>query len=275
MIRCGVGKWNGRNTFALLLDLRSVITQPQPRHRHSFIKLRMESNSEAHLRIRNTEQFDLLFMYYVPQLHRSKHFNFTRNLSEPVGTFLSRLSIKINGALESKQKKSKTKVTLPKPKLDAVSLSLKRNDVTVCEDILCKDLFEEDCSLILQIDDQKYKIFKNHPWVQNIALPKSMMVGYPVYPVKFESYYTNEEDSEFSWHRVLPDRDECVASGIVYIPVVSDVGQKLKLVCTPKRKEITGIPVEVLSKCTVEAGPGFCPFETRHEFTKSAVVGDS
>ena len=47
------------------------------------------------------------------------------------------------------------------------------------------------------------------------------------------------------------------------------MGHTLKIICTPRNGEISGPDVEHVSKCTVEAGPGPCLFEHRHQFTQT------
>ena len=58
-----------------------------------------------------------------------------------------------------------------------------------------------------------------------------------------------------------------VGSSHHYTPLNCDIGAKLKLVCTPMRGEREGQPVEVMSDCHIEAGPGTCAFEKRHFYT--------
>lgn len=48
-----------------------------------------------------------------------------------------------------------------------------------------------------------------------------------------------------------------------------DVSFRLKVKCTPKSGSKEGPAIEAFSKNEVEAGPGICPFETRHLFTKN------
>lgn len=55
----------------------------------------------------------------------------------------------------------------------------------------------------------------------------------------------------------------------MYLVQSSDVGHKLKVVCTPRNGSKTGPSVECISTCTVEAGPGICLFESRHLYTQT------
>ncbi|XP_046829333.1 2',5'-phosphodiesterase 12 isoform X2 [Vespa crabro] len=51
--------------------------------------------------------------------------------------------------------------------------------------------------------------------------------------------------------------------------------KRLKLNCIPQNETHSGPSVEVESKNIIEAGPGHCPFDTRHMFTKSKLTGNS
>nr|CAD7399154.1 unnamed protein product [Timema cristinae] len=59
-----------------------------------------------------------------------------------------------------------------------------------------------------------------------------------------------------------------VGEGYFYTPSTSDIGHKLKLNCVPKNGDQEGPQSEVISSTSVGAGPGMCPFEKRHVFTK-------
>ena len=53
--------------------------------------------------------------------------------------------------------------------------------------------------------------------------------------------------------------------GFFFVPSSEDINRIIKLVCIPRRGDLVGIPFEVVSKKVVAAGPGFCPFEDRHQ----------
>lgn len=54
----------------------------------------------------------------------------------------------------------------------------------------------------------------------------------------------------------------------MYLAQSSDVGYKLKVVCTPRNGSKTGPSAECVSTCAVEAGPGVCLFDSRHLYTQ-------
>lgn len=54
----------------------------------------------------------------------------------------------------------------------------------------------------------------------------------------------------------------------MYLVQTTDIGHKLKVVCTPRFGLKTGPSAECISSCVVEAGPGVCLFESRHLYTR-------
>ena len=59
--------------------------------------------------------------------------------------------------------------------------------------------------------------------------------------------------------------------GFFFTPSSQDIGALVKLTCHPARRrdKEDGAPYSVHSRLAVSAGPGSCPFETRHAFTSS------
>lgn len=53
-----------------------------------------------------------------------------------------------------------------------------------------------------------------------------------------------------------------------------DVGHHIKVECTPSKHGLFGPASECIAKTLVEAGPGYCPFETRHHFTAESLTGN-
>ncbi|KAJ0181775.1 hypothetical protein K1T71_002497 [Dendrolimus kikuchii] len=132
-----------------------------------------------------------------------------------------------------------------------------------------------------------YEAVLNAPWVVNISLPESILVGFPVYPEQFKTQNTTNNGNIFNWFRGLTINEkgneisdmhikwELVSTSFVYIPSIQDIGQKLKIVCIPGNDGTQGPAVEAVSKTLVEAGPGKCPFEDRHKFTTNLLYGKS
>ena len=66
------------------------------------------------------------------------------------------------------------------------------------------------------------------------------------------------------------------AESYFYTTTNADIGHFLKFVLTPGQADGRfGPPVEFITKQAVQAGPGPCPFETRHVFTNNRLQGPS
>lgn len=155
---------------------------------------------------------------------------------------------------------------------------LLKDDVQVDGSISCESLLQDSAELKLVILENTYIVKRNVPYISNIALPTSMLVGFPIYPTKFESLYTDKRRSIFNWYRNNAVNNKSnlwvhVSEGYLYVPSVSDIGCNLKINCVPRNESDSGCNIEVESKNTVEAGPGLCPFDIRHKFTKNRLSG--
>lgn len=252
---------------------------------------------EAYLRFRKgQETFNFNFRYVDEELKIDRQFNFNRRASEPVSAFLKRIDCNVGKVvIKKKQKKSKEQKKAKK-KLDeeaeknsdeidqdpSIKVALLKNEITVDDDTPCEIAFENVSQLILQISESKFTIKQNVPWVEEISLPQSILVGFPTYPSKFITSFTNIKDSKFMWFKNLrsstpnkPPEWREIGSGYFYIPTAEDMGYKLKLDCIPGNEEQRGPCMEIESPNLVEAGPGRCPFENRHSFTTNKLSGNS
>ncbi|XP_026738408.1 2',5'-phosphodiesterase 12-like [Trichoplusia ni] len=135
--------------------------------------------------------------------------------------------------------------------------------------------------------DNLYEVIFNSPWVVSMNLPQSILAGFPVYPENLELQYAVHEKCKFTWYKgsVLNDfgnefNDRHIKWGLagntfIYTPPAQDIGLKLKLECLPGNGTTFGPAVEAISKNVIEAGPGNCPFETRHQFTRDKLKNKS
>lgn len=129
--------------------------------------------------------------------------------------------------------------------------------------------------LTLLINDDPLKVVVNLPWVNKITLPSSILAGFIVYPAKLDLQFSSKDESDLIWYRGLEVKSknendivwEEIGQGYCYVPTIHDINYKLKVKCIPRNKNEIGPSSECISKCLVDAGPGFCPFETRHAFT--------
>ncbi|XP_033228631.1 2',5'-phosphodiesterase 12 [Belonocnema kinseyi] len=253
--------------------------------------------NEAYLRFdKGQENFEFTFRYVNPECKIDRQFNFNRKSAEPVSVFLKRVDNNVTKVVEKKKSKLKRKqkakgVTSEEPEEEkepensgdaVIKVALLENESVVENHLPCGSVFENVLDLTLLLIGEKYSIRKNVPWVEEISLPKSILVGFPTYPSKFSSIYTNLKDSKFIWYKNLisdsprkqPKWVE-IGNGYFYVPSAEDLGCQLKLSCIPGNENQTGPLIEVESQNLVEAGPGRCPFETRHAFTKDKLSGDS
>lgn len=72
--------------------------------------------------------------------------------------------------------------------------------------------------------------------------------------------------SQIAWKRC--------GEGLTYKTSTEDIGHFLKFELIPGNGKEFGPSIEAISKTEVQAGPGVCPFEDRHLFTKEKLSGD-
>lgn len=234
---------------------------------------------KAYLRRWNeTEQFEIAFKYVDPELRINRQFNFNRRLSETVDAFLTRVATNFEKVMAKKNKKRKVKAqaigedTVEEKKTE-VCLFVDSNEVD--RHTVCNDVFVANKNIILQIESKKFEIVFNSPWIEAVSLPSSMLATFPVYPSKFETFFTEKELSTFIWSKSVDKKTWTnIAGDYICIPSNEEIGQYLKLSCTPKNSSYEGPCTEVISESKVEASPGKCPFEIRHEFTKQRATGN-
>ncbi|KAJ8940052.1 hypothetical protein NQ314_010884 [Rhamnusium bicolor] len=191
---------------------------------------------KAYLRRLNNEKFQIAFKYVNEELKVDRQFNFNRQLSETVDTFL-------------------TRTELPRH-------------------AICGDVFQPGKNVVLEILNRKYDLLINSPWVDAISLPISILATFPLYPTKFEAVFTDKDLSVFTWSKSKDQKEwTVVGNNYIFTPSNEEIGHYLKLSCTPKNSTLEGPIIETVSTCTAEASPGLCPFEIRHQFTENKTEG--
>ncbi|XP_064485164.1 2',5'-phosphodiesterase 12-like [Ornithodoros turicata] len=231
------------------------------------------------------DRIELSFKYGTDDLPE-RQFNFNRSSDENVGCALTRIATNINSQLEKKTKRKKSKKSAEaeeQPKLqNEVEVTLKYQDEVVGNNQPNNEAWKEGA--VLEVGSQKYVVSLNAPSVRSIRLPKVIMAGFPVFP-HVELEYADVQHSTALWYKSnirgqsYPASETRTVSNMHFvnshegnlsiIPSSSDIGRHLLLVFTPRSSTKHGIPVEVTSSTSIEAGPGPCPFETRHAFTTS------
>ncbi|KAK0084782.1 hypothetical protein PV326_006154 [Microctonus aethiopoides] len=242
--------------------------------------------NEAFLRYTNDkETFDFTFRYTNQELNVDRQFNLSRRKSENVECFLRRIDANLEKILSKKikkrMKKNPTEVKMNETidNIESGNIVLMKDDSIVELNESWTKLLDNPSQLSMIIFGVPYNIKFNAPWVIRMKLPKSILAGFPIYPSEFESLFTDKSKSEFSWYRYDFINDQMswirVGEGYIYIPSNEDIGTKLKLNCVPRNNEHEGPEIEIESEYQVEAGPGTCPFESRHSFTQTKLSGNN
>lgn len=233
---------------------------------------------KAYLRhLNETERFEMTFRYVDPELRIDRQFNFNRSLSENVDMFLTRVATNFEKILNKKNKKKKknsdTKEEIIEEKKPDVCLFIDGN--AVAKDTVCGDIFLPEKHIVLKVESKNFDVIVNSPWIESISLPNSMLATFPVYPSKFETVFTEKQLSKFMWSKSKDQKTWTdLGNDYIFVPSNDEIDHYLKLSCTPKNTLYEGPCTETKSECKVEASPGICPFDTRHEFTKTRATGD-
>lgn len=136
----------------------------------------------------------------------------------------------------------------------------------------------------LKIGAETFTIEVNPPTVKSLLLPDNIMSGFPVMPY-LELEFGDKQYCRYKWYKSTNDSDEQASSvpasakeilnweevgnEFLYTPSILDVGCYLKLTCAPGNvRRVSDVTSEMTSSVTVAAGPGFCPFDARHMYTK-------
>lgn len=225
---------------------------------------------KAYVRI-NSDTFEFSFQYKNPNLNIDRQFNFSRRLTENVSTFLGRISTNVDKVLSKQKKKNKNTTDV---NLLINDIFLYQNGKNLNGEEICKNIFDKNHDLKLKILNNEYIIMINTPWIKSATLPTSMLANFLVYPSKFETQFTDKDSSEFTWFKSQDQKEWIeVGKGFLYKPTNDDINSYLKIHCLPKNGNICGPITEVVSTNKVEADPGQCPFEIRHNFTKEKLSG--
>ncbi|KAL1124066.1 hypothetical protein AAG570_001836 [Ranatra chinensis] len=235
-------------------------------------------------RTSGSESFQVQFQFDHPPLNVSREFNFSRRLSENLDAFVDRMRNNIDKVL-SKRKARRQKKT-GSPVLDEacsdLQIVLSSQGSPVAGTLKCEDIFfnGDTSNLVFHICDKSYTVVVNSPWVKCLSLPSVVMVGFPAYPNKIHIIFGDMKTSKYFWYAATQEEFKKgkwreVGTDMVYVPVEGDVGCKLKFECIPSDGALDGVKTELVTKTEVQLGPGTCPFETRHQYTKNHLDNDS
>lgn len=209
---------------------------------------------------------------------KGRTFNFSRQVKEPVEVFLGRVRGNLEKELNKRNKKKKQKgnpmptdAREPIPE-DQIKINLLENDNPLLE-ISLQELLDRIAQntagnrYYLEVLGKPYEIKLNMAWVTNLQMPSSMLAGYVVYPTKLETLFCSVRDLQYIWYRGADAEWTEVGDGFYYMVKNEDVGFQLKLKCLPRSLGATHLEFVRTTNCTVQAGPGVCPFEERHLYT--------
>ena len=210
-----------------------------------------------------------------------KTFNALRPQNEEIKSALTRIAANISKKVEKKKRK---RLEPGEEQESSIELKVYRNECEIPEDTVMKDAFVH--GNILSINGSKLVVDYNAPACLKVTIPESIMSGFPIYP-KTDVEFTDLDDSDFVWEKIKytetgatgrkhknedsKETSECIKVGdqLCYTPTNEDIDFHLRLTCTPKSGERSGKPFSVDSKFATTAGPGLCPFEHRHLYTKT------
>ncbi|XP_043242342.1 2',5'-phosphodiesterase 12-like isoform X2 [Amphibalanus amphitrite] len=228
------------------------------------------------------DRVQLKFTYCEPQFNFRRVFNMDRSEQEQMSVLTARISSNIEKFLAKKASKvNKKNRSSGSPPVDAAvtqpAVSLLLDGKPAEPHLSCAEaLVEQGARAALHIGRLRYRLSVNPPAVLSLSLPSSLMAGFPVHPGRLQLAFS--EHAELCWQREDPSADggwRDVGSSHSYTPSAEDIGHRLRLVCVPVNGERRGETVTVVSEQDVQAGPGPCPFDQRHAFTRTVTDQDS
>ena len=206
-----------------------------------------------------------------------------RKMQRSKSEILSKALTRIELSSKKKAKKAKKNVEC-KENGDAEegNASLWLNGEPVDPSLTNETAWKDGASL--KIGAETFTVEVNPPTVKSLLLPENIMSGFPVMPY-LELEFGGKQYCRYKWYKSTNDSDdqassvpasakeilnwEEVGNEFLYTPSVLDVGCYLKLTCAPgNAKRVSDVTSEMTSSLTVAAGPGFCPFDARHMYTK-------
>lgn len=285
----------------LLRYIQNALAVIVPRGRQGTPTLQLARRSlldkmgRAYVRcVAGEENMNISFSY------RNKQSSLNRPQNEALEKALARIQCTLKKHLDKEVKKRKkmklddSASPLNPNENDELNVSLISNDNTFIDVNVLNEKAWRD-GAVLSVGEMQYEVCRNFPSVLRLYLPSFVLVGCPVFP-RITTEFVKEEWSTYQWFRqVNKDMSEKdgnkessndttktekdhewleVGQRKTYTPTLSDVGSKLKLLCTPKNGEKVGEGKECVTMRAVKCGPEVYPFQKRHEFTKNRTSPD-
>lgn len=227
----------------------------------------------------NSENVQISFRYTNDKFGVDREFNFSRNVSENITVCTARMNANLEKAFCKRLKKKKKSVE-PEVTLPEIDVKFYKNEEVLGPEDTCKDLIDNHQCITAHVIDRTYNIIYNPPWITTLQLPTSILADFPVYPSKLELQFLTMDKCKFLWYKGMYDPDKhkpenvnwiSIGEGFIINTTNDEIGHKLKVVCETTDE---GPKAECISANNVEAGPGLCPFDTRHLYTKEKLTGD-
>lgn len=213
-----------------------------------------------------------------------------RNMQRSKGEMLSKALTRIELSSKKKTKKARKEADCNETGDNGDGrASLWFNGTLVCSSLTNEDAWKDGSTL--KIGSEAFTVEVNPPTVLSLSLPDNIMSGFPVMP-SLSLEFADKQRCSYTWYKSTNHSEEQASSvpasasevlnweevgdEFLYTPSLLDVGCYLKLLCAPGNAvRVSGVKSEVLSTVTVAAGPGFCPFDARHVYTKKPTADHS
>ncbi|XP_031365550.1 2',5'-phosphodiesterase 12-like [Apis dorsata] len=262
-----------RNLYVRYLTSFSSFPKIQLLKNYSQAVTQLKMNEAILFHEEGSKNFKMSFRYVNPDLNVDRQFNFQRQVDESINRFIQRIHKNIYAyiikIIYRKQKKRNENFIEMNIMNENNEIKFIKNHSVLNGDLTCKSILENNADIKLVIFDTEYVLKQNVPHISKIELPTSILVGFPIYPSKFEGTNVNKVNSIFNWYKKENKKWIHVGEGFFYVPTISDIGCQLKVSCIPKNNMEYGPLIEIISNNVVQIGPGLCPFDTRHAFTKN------
>ncbi|XP_033238533.1 2',5'-phosphodiesterase 12 isoform X1 [Drosophila pseudoobscura] len=225
-----------------------------------------------------TDEINIVFRYVNQELNVDRDFSFCRKKGEPVFKLLVRIRSNVEKELEKSLNKSSKRGSTAEQNsraLPEVKIEMYRDrcDSSFHQITLAELLQDNFTGVKLRVIDQIFDIVLNQPWVDLLKLPKCILAGCLIYPSKLHIQFAVREHCYGMWFKST-QRDAKTANwekcgeGLTYQIAKKDVGYYIKFAVIPRNKQgISGPMAEEISKCVVQAGPDFFPFQMRQRHT--------
>lgn len=232
--------------------------------------------SKAYVRrTRDPDGVEIRVRYVDQELGMDRWFCFNKPLDDPIHKILERMSTSIDRASRRFRKK-KSKSTKLKGCLERneMMVTLNQNDRPIDPTLAGQKLLELE-NVVMTINGSVFQLTVNPPMVLSVRLPSPAMAGFSIYPAKLELHNCGPLQCEFKWSKCRPASSTSatpsedwisLGSGMLYAVTTDHIGSWLRLECSPTSDE--GLAGCAVTLQPVEAGPGLCPFEKRHQFTQ-------